>query len=82
MDPGHAYYEDIYRNGQPWQHFAGAVTASAYLPGTEYNEEYLVGGEYEVLPDFTVGVRAQYRTLGRVLEDVGYIGDKNGTIDY
>jgi hypothetical protein len=83
LDPGHASYTDITRNGAPYLHFAYGVVPLTVLPGTknQYNEEYLFGVEYELVPDFTVGFRAIFRSLGRVLEDVGYIDD-NGDISY
>ncbi len=35
----------------------------------QYIEEYLVGYEYELAPNFAVGVQGTYRDLGRVIED-------------
>ena len=32
-----------------------------------YNEETLLGFQYQVAPDFTVGARAIYRNLGRAI---------------
>lgn len=39
-----------------------------------YNEETLIGFQYEVAPDFTVGARAIYRSLGRAIEDISVDG--------
>ena len=41
-------------------------------PGTraQYMDEIILGGDYEVLEDLTVGVAYKNRRLGRVLEDV------------
>jgi hypothetical protein len=39
-----------------------------------YNEEWILGFEYEIRPDFTMGVRAIYRSLGRVIEDISTDG--------
>jgi hypothetical protein len=39
-----------------------------------YNEEAILGFEYEVRPDLTLGVRGIYRTLGRVIEDISVDG--------
>jgi outer membrane receptor protein involved in Fe transport len=36
----------------------------------QYMDEYLIGAEYELVEDLTVGVAFQNRSLGRVLEDV------------
>jgi len=35
----------------------------------QYIDEYVAGGEFEIRPDTTVGVRFIYRNLGRVIED-------------
>jgi hypothetical protein len=35
----------------------------------QYITEFLLGGEYEVRPNFTVGGKFSYRDLGRVIED-------------
>ena len=39
-----------------------------------YNEEYILGFQYEIRPDFNMGVRGIYRTLGRVIEDISVDG--------
>ncbi len=39
-----------------------------------YNEEWILGYEYEIRPDLTVGARAIYRALGRVIEDISVNG--------
>ncbi len=36
-----------------------------------YQDEFLVGGEYEVAPGLNLGVRYVYRDMPRVLEDIG-----------
>ena len=36
-----------------------------------YQDEFLVGGEYEALPGLNLGVRYVYRDMPRVLEDIG-----------
>jgi hypothetical protein len=36
-----------------------------------YQDEFLVGGEYEIMPSLNVGVRYIYRDMPRVLEDIG-----------
>jgi hypothetical protein len=35
-----------------------------------YNEEWILGFQYEIASDFTMGARAIYRSLGRVIEDI------------
>lgn len=39
-----------------------------------YNEEYILGFQYEIRPDLSVGVRGIYRDLGRVIEDISVDG--------
>jgi hypothetical protein len=39
-----------------------------------YNEEWLLGFQYEIRPDFSVGARAIYRSLGRAIEDISNDG--------
>jgi len=54
------------------------------LPGTknQYDDEILMGFEFEVRPDLAVGVRAVQRELGRLLDDVGYYDPATGNIRY
>lgn len=55
-------------------HFITAgLNASEFDPDSKstYSDEVLVGGEYEVFNNFTVGVNYVRRSFGRVLEDVG-----------
>jgi len=39
-----------------------------------YNEEAILGFQYEIRPDFNMGVRAVYRNIGRVIEDISVDG--------
>jgi hypothetical protein len=39
-----------------------------------YDEEWILGFQYELAPDFTMGVRAIYRDLGRTIEDLSVDG--------
>jgi hypothetical protein len=39
-----------------------------------YNEEFILGFQYEIRPDFSMGVRGIYRDLGRVIEDISADG--------
>lgn len=58
---------------------ADAGTASAILGGftepadpnlkNQYLAEYIVGGEREVMPNVSVGIKGIYRSYGRVIED-------------
>ena len=68
-------------------YYRGGTTVVA--PGTraQYMDEIIVGGEYEVLEDLTLGLAYKNRRLGRVLEDVSvdnattYIIGNPGTFD-
>ncbi|HKE70207.1 MAG TPA: TonB-dependent receptor, partial [Nocardioidaceae bacterium] len=51
----------------------GEELVSAGL-GAQYLDEFVVGGEYEVLPDLKLGVTWSRRDLGRVIEDVSTDG--------
>ncbi|MEJ2421478.1 MAG: TonB-dependent receptor, partial [Acidobacteriota bacterium] len=39
-----------------------------------YNNEWILGYEYEVAPNFRLGARAIYRDLGRIIEDLSFDG--------
>jgi hypothetical protein len=83
MDPGHERYYTVTAYGFPYSSYTFGATPTAMLPGTknQYNDEYMAGAEYELFPDFTIGLKIQYRSLGRVLEDVGYL-DNQGNIAF
>ncbi len=42
--------------------------------GPQYMDEFIVGGEYELIDDLKVGVTLKRRTMGRVIEDVSVDG--------
>jgi len=46
----------------------GATPVDPDLEG-QYIDEYLLGYEYEVLPNFAIGIQGTYRELGQVIED-------------
>ena len=54
---------DIYGNPDPGKKLKGA-----------YNDEAILGFQYEIAPDFSVGARAIYRYVGRVIEDISADG--------
>jgi len=39
-----------------------------------YNKETILGYQYEIRPDFSMGARAIYRSIGRVIEDISVDG--------
>ena len=39
-----------------------------------YTDEYILGYDYQVTPDLTIGARGIYRTLGRTIDDLSYDG--------
>ena len=60
--------------GDATEHFIQAgLHASEFDPESRstYSDEYLTGVEYELMPNFSVGVNYLHRNFGRVLEDVG-----------
>ena len=84
MDPGHQRYYDTYYLGNLVNHYVYGATPEKVLSGTgnQYNDEYLIGAEYQFAPDFTVGLSILSRSLGDVLEDVGYLNDQGGISYY
>jgi hypothetical protein len=44
-----------------------------YLHG-QYTNEFLLGAEYEIMPDMSIGVRGIYRSLEDVIEDISFDG--------
>jgi hypothetical protein len=58
------------------EHFRQAgLNASEFDPNSRstYSDEYLAGVEFEVVPNFSLGVNYTHRNFGRVLEDVGTV---------
>ncbi len=53
----------------------GATPVDPELKG-QYIDEYLGGFEYEVAPNFVLGTKFTYRTLGRAIED--FLVDQDG----
>lgn len=52
----------------------GGITYVAPGLQGQYTEEFILGGEYEVLPDITVGANYIHRSLPRVVEDMSTDG--------
>jgi outer membrane receptor protein involved in Fe transport len=84
MDRGHERYYDVYAMGQHVSHNVFGQVPMTVPSGTknQYNEEFLVGAEYEILPDAVLGLSCLYRRLGRVLENVGYVDPATGTFSF
>ena len=65
---------------------AASVSIQGQTPGlpvesrlkAPYTDEYILGFDYEVLPDLRLGTRLIYRTLGRTIDD--YVVDAAITI--
>jgi len=53
-----------------WSTFWGSGLLVAPGVKPQYMDEVIVGTEYELLDDLTVGLSYQYRRLGRALEDI------------
>ncbi len=83
MDPGHATLEHLQHFGAPYGHWTYGGTATTALGNikNQYNNEFVMGVDYQLRPDMTVGLHAIFRSLKRVVEDVGYI-DNTGNISY
>ncbi len=45
--------------------------------GGQYIDELILGAEYELMPDFKMGINYVYRDLGRAIEDVSTDGGNN-----
>ncbi len=54
----------------------GATPVDPDLKG-QYIDEYMIGYEYEVRPNFALGIQGTYRELGRVIEDFLIISEGN-----
>ncbi len=55
---------------------AGGTPVDPDLAG-QYVDDYLIGFEYEIKPNFVVGAQATYRDLGRVVEDFLIVSQGN-----
>jgi outer membrane receptor protein involved in Fe transport len=61
----------------PTQALGGSI--SFFAPGTrgQYTQELILGGEYEVMPNLTVGANYIHRSLPSVIEDMSSDGGSN-----
>ncbi len=50
-----------------------ALPVNSKLKGP-YTDEYILGFDYQIRPDFKVGVSMHYRALGRTIEDLSFDG--------
>jgi outer membrane receptor for ferrienterochelin and colicin len=59
-------------------------TGEGIIPGTkmEYENEYVVGIQREIVPGSMLGVRYTDRRLGRIVEDIGSESPEGSLIDY
>lgn len=44
-----------------------------YIHG-QYTQEFLLGAEYEIMPNMSIGIKGIYRTLEDVIEDISFDG--------
>jgi hypothetical protein len=58
----------------PTEALGGTITYVAPGMQGQYTQELIVGGEYEILPDFTIGANYVHRTLPVVIEDMSTNG--------
>jgi hypothetical protein len=65
--------EGIEAAGQTTHFVTAGLSAAEFDPDSKstYSDEWIVGAEYEVFTDLTLGANFQSRRFGRVLEDVG-----------
>ena len=83
MDPGHASYRDVLHFGSYLYTDTYSAVPTTVLSGVknQFTDEFVIGNDYEISPDLTLGFRGVIRNLGRVIEDVGYI-DNTGNVSY
>jgi len=65
--------EGVLAGGQTRHFILAGTAASDFDPNAKstYLDEYLAGGEYELIPGMNVGIRYIHRNMPRILEDVG-----------
>jgi hypothetical protein len=65
--------EGVLAAGQTTHFVTAGLSAADFDPDSKstYSDEWVLGSEYEILPELTVGANYQRRRFGRVLEDVG-----------
>jgi hypothetical protein len=56
----------------PYRILGSAITPVDPNLKAQYIDEYLAGYDYEIAPNFAVGIKGTYRNLGRVIEDMLY----------
>ena len=61
----------------PTQALGGGISYVAPGMQGQYTQELIFGGEYEILPDFTVGANYVHRTLPVVIEDMSTNGGQS-----
>lgn len=64
--------------------FLGNTSATPVDPDLkgQYIDEFLAGYDYELAPNFAVGIKGTYRDLGRVIEDMLVVDPVNGGGEY
>ena len=64
---------------QPYRLLGGSANIEPVDPNLkgQYIDEYLLGTDYEIAPNFAVGIKGTYRNLGNVIEDflIGTTGE-------
>ncbi len=53
--------------------FPNTDRGDTYIHG-QHTQEFLLGAEYEIMPDMSIGVKGIYRTLEDVIEDISFDG--------
>jgi len=83
LDAAHPTTKDTYNYGVLTSHTVYSTNPAIPLPGVknQSQDEYTLGVQWEVAPEFVLTGRLLYRDLNRLLETVGYVNAAGG-IDY
>lgn len=83
LDAAHPTTKDTYTNGVQTGHTVYSTHPAIPLSGVENQsqDEFTLGVQWEVRPEFVLTARLLYRDLNELLETVGYVNTSGG-IDY
>lgn len=70
-NPGQIW--DAWTSGSYLDVQPNADRGDTYVHG-QYTQEYLIGAEYEIMPDMSITVKGIYRSLEDVIEDISFDG--------
>ncbi len=83
LDAGQGSTREILTAGSDPIRYTYSQNPALVLPGirNQSQDEFTLGIQYELFPDFVVGARAVYRELNKLLETVGYWNSAAESID-